>query len=147
MKKNIGAGCGVIILDKNGRILLGRRNEDPEIADSELHEEGTWTLPGGNIEYGESFEEAGVREIKEECNLDVKTEDIEVICVQTDKNEHAHYVSVGMITRKYSGEIKVMEPNEITVWAWFDLSELPKEMFSPSLKTIICYSQNKFYID
>lgn len=145
--KKIGAGCGVLIIDQNNRLLLGRRNDDPKVADSELREEGTWTLPGGNIEYGESFEEAGVREIKEECNLDVKAEDIDVICVQTDKNEHAHYVSVGMITRKYSGEIKVMEPNEITVWAWFDLNKLPNNIFSPSLKTILCYMQNKFYID
>ncbi len=145
--KKIGAGCGVMIIDENGRLLLGRRNEDPAVADSELHEEGTWTLPGGNIEYGESFEEAAIRETKEECNLDISSEDVEIICVQTDKNEHAHYISVGMICRKYAGEIKVMEPNEITVWAWFDLKDLPKNIFSPSLKTILCYMQNKFYID
>ncbi len=147
MERVIGAGCGVLIFDSNNRLLLGKRNEDPALADSELHEEGTWTLPGGNIEYGETFEEAGVREIKEECNLDVLAEDIEVICVQTDKNEHAHYVSVGMKASKYKGELKVMEPNEITVWAWFDLDKLPKNIFSPSYKTILCFLQNKFYID
>lgn len=145
--KTIGAGCGVLIIDNNNRLLMGRRNDDPLLADSELREEGTWTLPGGNIEYGETFEEAGVREIKEECDLDVKAEDIEVICVQTDKNEHAHYVSVGMKCKKYSGEIKAMEPDEITTWAWFDLNDLPKNIFSPSLKTILCYMQNTFYID
>ena len=52
MKKHIGSGCGVILI-KDDMILLGKRSENVETADSEMHEEGTWTLPGGNIEYGE----------------------------------------------------------------------------------------------
>lgn len=31
-----------------------------------------WTLPGGGLEDGESFEEAVIREVKEEVNLDVE---------------------------------------------------------------------------
>ena len=143
--RHIGAGCGVIILNPKGQILMGKRNEDEKLADSEMHEEGTWTLPGGNIEYGENFYEAGIREAKEETNLDVS--DLEVFCVQTDLNEYAHYVSVGMIARKYSGEIRVNEPDEITEWRWFDIDKIPKKIFSASKKTIDCFLQKKFYID
>lgn len=143
--KHIGAGCGVIVLNQKGQILMGKRNEDEKLADSEMHEEGTWTLPGGNIEYGERFEEAGIREAKEETNLDVS--DLEVFCVQTDLNEYAHYVSVGMIAKKYSGELKVNEPDEITEWRWFDIDKIPKKIFSASKKTIDCFLQKKFYID
>lgn len=144
MKKHIGCGCGVIIKNDN-MILLGKRGEDIEKADSEMHEEGTWTLPGGNIEYGETFYEAGKREVKEETNLDV--DNLEVICVQTDLNEFAHYVSVGMIANKYSGEIKVMEPDEITQWKWFNINSLPDNIFSASRKTIDCFLKEKFYIE
>ena len=144
-EKHIGAGCGVIILNDKGQMLMGRRNENELTADSEMHEEGTWTLPGGNIEYGEKFYEAGIREAKEETNLDIS--DLEVICVQTDLNEHAHYISVGMVAKKYSGEVKTMEPGEITTWQWFDLDKLPKKIFSASKKTIDCFLQKKFYID
>ncbi len=144
MKKHIGCGCGVIIKNDN-MILLGKRGKDIEKADSEMHEEGTWTLPGGNIEYGETFYEAGKREVKEETNLDV--DDLEVICVQTDLNEFAHYVSVGMIANKYSGEIKVMEPDEITHWKWFNINSLPDNIFSASRKTIDCFLEEKFYIE
>lgn len=31
-----------------------------------------WTLPGGGLENGESFEDAVIREVKEEVNLDVE---------------------------------------------------------------------------
>ena len=144
MQKHIRCGCGVVLL-KDNMILLGKRNTDELKADSEMHEEGTWTLPGGNIEYGETFYEAGIREAKEETNLDV--DELEVICVQTDLNEYAHYVSVGMIANKFYGEIKVMEPDEITTWKWFDINHLPKKIFSASRKTIDCYLQKKFYID
>ena len=144
MNKHIGSGCGVILI-KDNMILLGKRNEDVEKANSEMHEEGTWTLPGGNIEYGEKFYEAGIREVKEETNLDAR--DLELICVQTDLNEHAHYISVGMIAHDFSGELKVMEPDEITTWKWFNVNDLPEKIFSASKKTIDCYLQKKFYID
>ena len=52
-KKKVGVGFGVMMLNKEGRVLLGRRNEDPEKADSELKGEGTWTMPGGKLEFQE----------------------------------------------------------------------------------------------
>ena len=101
-------------------------------------------MPGGNIEYGETFEEAGIREAKEETGIDIY--DLEIICVQTDKNEYAHYISVGMVAHSYQGIPKAIEPDEIVEWQWFDLNNLPKNIFSPSKKTIDCYLSKKFYM-
>lgn len=143
-KQYIRAGCGVMVFNDKKQLLLGLRNSDEKLADSELHEEGTWTMPGGNIEYGESFEEAGIREAKEEAGIDISN--LEVICVQTDKNEYAHYISVGLIAHSYSGIPTALEP-DIIKWLWFDLDNLPKKIFSPSKKTIDCFLSNKFYID
>lgn len=144
IKNTIGAGCGVMVFNERNQLLLGLRNDDVELADSELHEEGTWTMPGGNIEYGETFEEAGAREAKEETGIIVK--DLEVFCVQTDKNEYAHYISVGMIARHFEGVPQAMEPDEIVKWCWFNLDSLPKNIFSPSKKTIDCFLNHKFYM-
>lgn len=144
MEKYIRAGCGVMVFNNEGKLLLGLRNSNPELADSELREEGTWTMPGGNIEYGEDFEEAAKREALEEANI--KLNNIEIICIQTDKNEYAHYISVGMKALSYEGIPMVMEPDQIVEWKWFDLNNLPKNIFSPSKKTIDCYLNNKIYI-
>ena len=139
----MGIGVGVIVLNEKKQILLGLRNEDEEKADSELHGSGTWTMPGGKLEYGESFEEAGVRETKEETDLNVT--DIEVFCMNNDLNKHAQFVTVGLIAREYNGEVKVMEPDEIVDWKWFDLDNLPKNLFMPSRKCLQNYFDGKFY--
>ena len=143
MQNTIGAGCGVMIFNDKNQLLLGLKNKDKDLADSELHEEGTWCMPGGMIEYGETFEEAGRREVKEETGLTVNN--LEVFCVQTDKNEHAHFISVGMIARDVIGT-PTPEENVIIKWEWFDLDKLPKNIFSASKKTIDCYLNKKFYM-
>jgi len=145
-ENTIGAGCGVMIFNDKNQLLLGLRNSDETLADSELHEEGTWTMPGGNIEYGETFEEAGAREALEETGIEINVDDIEVICVQVDKNQYAHYISVGMIAKKFTGIPQVSEPDVIVKWQWFDLDNLPQNIFSASKKTIDCFLNHKFYI-
>ena len=144
LPNTIGAGCGVMIFNDKNELLLGLKNTNRDLADSELHEEGTWCLPGGMIEYGETFEEAGAREVLEETGL--ITNNLEVFCVQTDKNEHAHFISVGMIARNFSGTPTPCEPDVLIKWEWFNLNNLPNNIFSASKKTIDCYLNKKFYM-
>lgn len=59
----IRLGSALLII-KEDRILLGKRNKNPEF--------GRWILPGGKIEFGETHEETAIREAKEELNLDVE---------------------------------------------------------------------------
>lgn len=141
--KKVGVGFGVMLL-KNRKILLGKRNIDPEKADSELGGEGTWTMPGGKLEWGESFEEGAAREVKEETGIDLG--EVKVICVNNDKNEKAHFVTIGLFSTDFSGEAKVMEPDEITEWKWFTSKELPKNIFPPSKKLLENYKSKKFYL-
>ena len=141
----IGTGVGVMILNEKNQLLLGLRNDDEKKADTELHLEGTWTMPGGKIEYGETFEQAGRREVEEETSLKREERDIAPICVQTDKNEYAHFVTIGLLAKKFSGEVKTMEPDEIVEWKWFDLNYLPMNMYFPSKKVLENYLNNRFY--
>ncbi len=143
-KKRVGAGFGIMVL-RNNKILLGKRHEDSEKADSELHGEGTWTMPGGKMEYGETFEELTTRELKEETGMELKK--ARLICVNNDKNEHAHFITLGFVAEEFEGEAKVMEPDEITEWKWFSLDELPEKMFFPSKKVLECWQNNKITLD
>jgi ADP-ribose pyrophosphatase YjhB (NUDIX family) len=57
---------GAVIFDDDGRVLLVRRGKPPGY--------GTWTLPGGRVEPGESRETAVEREVLEETGLTVRAE-------------------------------------------------------------------------
>jgi len=140
--KKVGVGFGVMIM-KDGKILLGRRHVDPEKASSELHGEGTWTMPGGKMHFGESFEEGAKREVMEETGIMLNR--VEVICVNNDMAGDAHFVTIGIFSDSFEGEPKVMEPDEITEWRWFPVNELPSPIFFPSAKVARNYLEKKFY--
>lgn len=142
-KKRVGAGFGVILV-KNGNILLGKRHPDPDKADSAFRSAGEWCLPGGKLEWGESFEDGAIREVKEETGITIINP--QVISVHNCKNDHAHFMTVGLVATKFKGKEKVMEPDEITEWKWFGLNDLPTPRYFPSFEVIENYIQGKFYI-
>jgi 8-oxo-dGTP diphosphatase len=142
--KKIGVGVGVVLVDKEGRILLGKRNGDASKAGSELRGEGTWTMPGGKLHYGESFEDCAKREVLEETGI--KLNDVRIIAINNDKNEFAHFVTIGAYADGFEGEAKVMEPDEITEWKWFAMEDLPFPIFMPSAKVLWNYRKTKFYM-
>ncbi len=140
--KKVGAGFGILVL-RDGRVLLGKRHDDPEKASSMLHGEATWTMPGGKLHFGESFEEGAARELTEETGLTAKS--LKVISVSNDIVDTAHFVTVGLLCEDFEGEPAVMEPDEITQWEWFGLDDIPKPMFFPSEKLLKNYLEKRFY--
>lgn len=142
--KKVRVGVGVIIL-KGNKVLLGRRNSDPKKADSLLHGEGTWTLPGGKVDFGETLKEAGSREVLEETGIKIDKNKLKLISISDDMVPDAHFVTVGFLCAGFEGEAKVMEPDEIVEWRWFLLEKLPKPMFFPSEKIIKNYLEKKIY--
>ena len=55
--KRVGVGFGVLI-EQNGKILLGKRHEDPNKADSVFRAANVWTMPGGKLDFGEDLKES-----------------------------------------------------------------------------------------
>jgi ADP-ribose pyrophosphatase YjhB (NUDIX family) len=57
------ACVGAVVFDRDGRLLLVRRGREPS--------KGSWSIPGGKVEPGESDRAAVAREVLEETGLDV----------------------------------------------------------------------------
>ena len=143
MDKKMGIGVGVILLNNNGQVLLLLRNSDYKIADSDMRYEGQYTLPAGKVKFGEEFEDAGIRKVKQETNLDVT--EIKVICLLNDYNENAHYATIGLLASKFSGSIDLGNTKEHVSYIWADINNLPKNLCKSSLDIISRYKENTFY--
>jgi len=140
--KNVRAGIGIMVF-KDNKVLLGKRNVNPEKASSELHGEGTWTMPGGKIHFGEKIQEAAKREVEEEIGLIPKS--LRIVSVTNEIRDDVHFVTIGFLCEEFEGEPKVMEPEEITEWRWFPINSLPNPIFSPSLKLLQNYIDKEIY--
>ena len=121
-------GAAAIIVNENGQILLQSR------ADRDR-----WGLPGGCQELGERFQDTVIREIKEETNLDVKEEDLELIDIVSGASRRNDYPNGDVVINntalyyigKYSGELKW--DSESKEMRFFDLDNLPENQNDPDL--------------
>lgn len=121
-------GASAIIINDKNQILMQRRVDNDK-----------WGLPGGCQEVGETFEDTVIREVKEETNLDVKKEDLELLTVVSGNSRRRQYPngdivynnSVLYVIRKYSGEIKC--DAESKVLKFFDTDKLPENQHDKDL--------------
>jgi len=130
--KNPLVGVGVFVYNRADQILLGKRKG--------AHGSGQWSLPGGHLEFNESFEDCCIREVKEETDLDIRG--VEKLGFTNDlfESDDLHYVTLFFQTRLVGPVIKhkpkLMEPDKCDGWEWFDLDNFPDPLFPP-LKHVI----------
>ncbi|KAL2858323.1 NUDIX hydrolase domain-like protein [Aspergillus pseudodeflectus] len=115
--QNVRVGVAVFALNSKNEFVLGQRMGS--------HGAGTWALPGGHLEFNESFEECALREVKEETGLDIS--DIQFLTATNDimPDDGKHYVTVFVGARVAEGaEPEILEPNKCAEWRWVAWEEL-----------------------
>jgi 8-oxo-dGTP diphosphatase len=113
------------------------------------HGKGNYQLPGGHLEYGESFEECAQRELKEETNLDSSS--FKLIHVTNDifseeDGGPKHYVTLFLktIIDDYS-MLKCLEPEKSSDWIWVKWNDLKNmKLFAPLRQTVNNKNFNPF---
>ena len=98
---------------------------------------------------GERFQDTIIRKIKEETNLDVKEEDLELIDIVSGSTRRNDYPNGDVVinntalycVRNYSGELKW--DNESKNMKFFDLDNLPENQNDPDLIEIYINRLNK----
>ncbi len=96
------------LIDQEGRILIQQRPEGRSLA-------GLWEFPGGKIDAGENPENALVRELKEELNIDVQTDCLAPLTFASHAYEDFHLLMPLYACRKWEGFV---EPNEGQAVKW-----------------------------
>jgi 8-oxo-dGTP diphosphatase len=117
--------CEVDHTKLNYRILLGKRAKDPG--------RGQWVIPGGRINYGETIEQAGIREIKEETGLDIVIKDRLGVYEMIDEKQHR--VIVYSIAEWVGGTL--VPADDLSEARFFNCSELSFLTLSPFIRKVL----------
>jgi ADP-ribose pyrophosphatase YjhB (NUDIX family) len=114
-------GIGIVVLrpTHNGaEVLLIRRGKPPNI--------GSWSLPGGAQELGETAEQAARRELEEETGLAVGTlhlaANVDSIHRDPDGRVHYHYTIIDFAARWDGGNARA--GGDVSAVAWAPLDRL-----------------------
>ncbi|CAJ1792725.1 RNA pyrophosphohydrolase [Aeromonas salmonicida] len=95
-------GVGVILTNSQGQVLLGKRKGSHA---------PYWSIAGGHLELGESFESAAIREVAEETGFVITAPSVIAVTnnLETWRESGLHYISVTLLAR-VEGEPQLLEP-------------------------------------
>ncbi|UKS63679.1 NUDIX hydrolase [Rossellomorea marisflavi] len=131
-------GSTVILTDGEGRILLQKRTFPV----------GKWGLPGGLMELGESAEETGRREVKEETNLEVgRLKLVNVYSgqdqyIEAENGDQFYSVTVCFHSEEFEGQLK-LQRSEGTKLEFICPKDLPDDMVASHRKMVEDFMKNK----
>jgi NADH pyrophosphatase NudC (nudix superfamily) len=114
------AAAAAGIIETAGGIILTRRAAEPK--------KGFYDLPGGFADYGETLEEALIREVREELGLKI----LNLSYLGSFPNEYAfrgvvYFTTDAVFTARCAGEPKIQEDREISDIGIFDPLDIDLE--------------------
>jgi 8-oxo-dGTP diphosphatase len=108
-----------LLFNGSGRILIAKRKPEKRYG-------GFWEFPGGKVEAGETFEQALIREIKEELGAPVRINRVYPGYLFSHRNLRAEFIPVSGTIRP--GDITLMEHDAFT---FITLTEIDRYELSP----------------
>ncbi|USG68183.1 NUDIX domain-containing protein [Brevibacillus ruminantium] len=131
-------GCGCILEDDRGRILLQKRRDL-----------SLWVIPGGIMEIGETFLEAVIREVKEETGLTVLRPQLFGIysgpegLTEYHNGDKVFSVQIIFYSKEYEGTLKQTADEESLAHAFFHKQELPDSINPHQARFILDWARGE----
>nr|MBC7244291.1 NUDIX hydrolase [Chloroflexota bacterium] len=123
-------GVGAVVV-RQEKVLLIRRANTPN--------RGQWSIPGGTVELGETLAQTAIREVREECAIEIEPGDVLSVfdLIQRDTNGRIryHYVLIDLAARHVSGEA-VAGTDAVEV-CWADEMDLGRLDIIPRLLPVL----------
>jgi 8-oxo-dGTP diphosphatase len=112
----------VALVDVDGRVLLAQRPEGKHLA-------GLWEFPGGKVHAGETPEEALIRELKEELDIDTDVRCLAPLTFASHTYPDFHLLMPLYVCRVWQGIVRPAEGQKL---AWARVSELANYPMPPA---------------
>jgi 8-oxo-dGTP diphosphatase len=132
----IKIGCEIFIF-KDGKLLLGKRKN--------CYGEGTWGLPGGHLNPGEEAHDGARRELEEELKISGGNLRFSMLTNDVFLTPNNHYLHISFTLDNFGGEFTHMEQDKCEEWRFFDVNDLPENIFPHHKNIIKGYFQNRNY--
>ncbi|MBM9536082.1 nucleotide triphosphate diphosphatase NUDT15 [Desulfobulbus alkaliphilus] len=135
---NPDPGITVLIRSSEKKILIGKRSSTARYGNK-------WCLPGGYIEYEESFIETAHREVREETGLEIRIEGI-VNVVSNLLDDYHHTIVIILIGDVAGG--RQQPGDDLTELRWIDRDQHERMdyAFAADRKIIDCYFQGSMRV-
>lgn len=136
-QKRPSVGVAVFIWRGDEFIMYERRGS---------HGHGTWSVPGGHLEFGETWEDCAKREAMEELGITIK--DVHLLAVTNDvfPDDDKHYISIWVRAELDQGEPRSMEPTKVIGVEWRNFKNLPSPLFEPCWTNLRATHPNIFEV-
>ena len=132
--KNLKIVVSIALINEVNEILLSKRPINK-------HLEGYWEFPGGKIETNESPEQALIREIKEELNININNKCIAPLSFSEFDYNEFQLLLLLYVCRRWEGDPMSMENNELK---WVKPNMLRKYKMPPADDSLIYCVQDLF---
>ena len=119
--------AAVALVDADGRVLLARRPEGKPLA-------GLWEFPGGKVKPGETPEDALIRELKEELDIDVSAACLGPFTFASHTYEKFHLLMPLYLCRRWEGAVRPVEGQAL---AWVRPQQLGGYAMPPADKPLV----------
>ena len=130
-------GVGTVVLDGD-MVLMVQRGKPPR--------QGSWSLPGGAQELGETVHEAARREVREETGLEIEIfgliDVVDSVRPDADDKIEYHYTLIDMAGHAVGGTL--MAGGDAQDCRWFTRPEIDAMDIWPETKRIIALAADRY---
>src|SRR5271165_4837578 len=129
MSKPIVLVAACALVDVDGRVLIAQRPEGKQLA-------GLWEFPGGKLEPGETPEEALIRELKEELDIEVAQACLAPFVFASHAYDSFHLLMPLWLCRRWTGAPRAVEHQAL---AWVKPQRLADYPMPPADEPLVAH--------